>query len=80
MDWTEANPEKKKKVIKKKAGPNDQISLMKEMQGFRNWKAKEEKKEDVVNTGRSKLGAGVACDAYIREDFQEKKRERVTIV
>ena len=27
--------------------------------------------------GRSKMGAGLNCDAFIREDFEEKKREKV---
>ena len=33
-----------------------------------------------MNLGRSKLGAGVTCDAFIREDFEEKKREKVNSV
>ena len=53
MDWTDAKPAKKKKVFAKK-GPtsNEQVNLMKEMQGFKNWKAKEEKKVIKPNTGK----------------------------
>ncbi|CAI2381506.1 unnamed protein product [Moneuplotes crassus] len=78
MDWTEVSKPKKKKVVKKTPTvADDQKSLMKEMQGFRNWSEKETKTVIPANTGRSKLGAGVSCDAYIREDFEEKKREKV---
>ena len=53
MDWVDAKP-KKKKIVKTKAVPvnNDQVNLMKEMQGFRNWKSKEESKNIQPNTGK----------------------------
>lgn len=56
MDWTEAPSKKKGKVIKKKDGMDDyeQRALMKEMQGFKNWTEKEEKKVIPANTGKSK--------------------------
>ena len=79
MEWTEvAKKPKKKKVAKKtEATIDDQKNVMKEMQGFKNWAEKEEKSIIPANTGRSKLGAGVSCDAFVREDFEEKKREKV---
>ena len=53
MDWTEVDKPKKKKGVKKPdAGPDDQKSMMKEMQGFKNWSEKETKKEIPVNTGK----------------------------
>ena len=78
MDWTEVSKPKKKKVQKKAVTESDnQVAIMREMQGFRSWAEKEKDDKAVTNTGRSKLGAGMACDAFIREDFEEKKREKV---
>lgn len=56
MDWTETPSKKKGKVIKKKDGMDDyeQRALMKEMQGFKNWTEKEEKKVIPANTGKRK--------------------------
>ena len=56
MEWTETTTKKKNKVVKKKEGMDDfeQRSIMKEMQGFKNWSEKEEKKVIPANTGKSK--------------------------
>ncbi len=52
MDWTEVSKPKKKKVAKKtEATADDQRSLMKEMQGFKNWSEKETKRVIPANTG-----------------------------
>ena len=52
MDWTEVSKPKKKKVAKKTEGTaDDQRSLMKEMQGFKNWSEKETKRVIPANTG-----------------------------
>ena len=52
MEWTEVTKDKKKKVAKKNLAPDDQKSIMKEMQGFKNWSEKETKKVIPANTGK----------------------------
>ena len=53
MDWTEVTKPKKKKVTKKPiVTSDDQKTIMKEMQGFKNWTEKESGKNIETNTGK----------------------------